>query len=139
MKHAKITPQIAALYFGAWCEIVKAPVNWNKHMPIVGELMEVTGQVCQDLGIWEDFEITLHLRHLNSLTDEQAMECYNIFFGGQVLDLSIGQIYELSSKILIESGKNIHLGTAAIQNHLRSLAFDLDCLIEAGLAKQIEL
>jgi len=138
MKHAKITPQIAALYLGALCEIVKAPVNWNKNMPIVGELMEVTGQVCQDLGIWEDFEITLHLRHLNSLTDAQAMECYNIFYEGQAPEMTIEALYKLSSKTLIAHSTNIHMGFAPIQNYLRSRGFDLDGLIESGLAKETE-
>jgi len=136
MTHTKITPQIAALYLGTWCEVTKAETYWFEK-PTVGDKMLVSGKVISMLTTEKGFEIILRLHSLNSLSDEQAMDCYNIFFEGQTPQMSIGEIYEISSKTLIDSGKNIHLGTAPIQNHLRALGFDLDCLIEAGLAKEI--
>jgi len=138
MTHTKITPQIAALYLGAWCEVTKAETYWFEK-PTVGDKMLVNGKVLSILTTEKGFEIILHLHSLNSLADEQAMECYNIFYEGQAPEMTIEALYTLSSKTLIAHGSNIHLGFAPIQNHLRALGFDLDCLIEAGLAKEIEL
>jgi len=144
MTHTKITPQIAALYLGALCEVAKAEKYWHEYTPkggykmlVTGDKLLVNGNIISLLATSTDFEITLHLRHLNSLTDAQAMECYNIFYEGQAPEMTIEALYTLSSKTLIAHGSNIHLGFAPIQNFLRSRGFDLDCLIEAGLAKQI--
>jgi len=72
MKHTKITPQIAALYLGALCEVVKAETYWFEK-PTVGDKMLVNGKVISMLTTEKGFEIILHLRKAKNATNEQML------------------------------------------------------------------
>jgi len=73
MTHTKITPQIAALYLGAWCEVTKIENGWTDALPKVGDRIVVTGNVISILSAWDDFEIILHLRKAKNAASEDQL------------------------------------------------------------------
>ena len=73
MTHTKITPQIAALYLGAWCEVTKIENGWAGIGWQVGDIMTITGNVISLLAKSTDYEIILHLRKAKNATNEQML------------------------------------------------------------------
>jgi hypothetical protein len=148
----KITPQIAALYLGQKCD-----VRWEINDFDEGAFSE--GDVWHDSRVngshinrlfKVEITLTLYLRPLSSLTEEEAQEIYLIRYDEtwenslsywiteahgefpKCLDTYWGEFVELYQ----EEGK-MRIGDPAIWLYLLGKGFDLLGLIEQGLAKNI--
>jgi len=74
MNIEKITPQIAAMYLGQMCDR-----NW-----LISKIGDWYGPINYNIIYWLDdggLEITPHLRRLDSITEEDAREVYNVESG----------------------------------------------------------
>lgn len=139
MKIEKITPQIAALYIGQMCT-----VDWPSRF------IEET-KITHKALVWPDEDgviITPHLRRLDSMTEEEAREVYQI----ENFEVWNTQMYSQEEplngscldkwwNILLEDiyikQSDFRIGTPAVWLYLLSKGFDLFDLIPAGLAKEV--
>ena len=143
MKIEKITPQIAALYLGAKCDL-----EWMYTDTVEDSFQK--GDVWQDskIGVAHvsriehgEISITPHLRRLESITEEEAREVYEVKYCTpcQFSDdySAIDMFWEREVGNYDEQG-SILIGTPAVWLYLLSKGFDLFGLIESGLAKEIK-
>lgn len=136
----EVTPQIAALYLGQKCD-----VEWLIDYKSCGIQKGVvwTDIVFEDFMLkWiaqKDVKIIPYLRRLSSITDEEALDLYNIKFGESVVrnwpsalhwwhDLNGDELWVMEAQI----------GNPRIWLYLLSKGFDLFGLIDAGLAKEVQ-
>ncbi len=151
MKITKITPQIAALYLGAKCDL-----EWL-YTDTIDDLF-MSGDVWRDIDIRptsvqllidEQARITPHLRRLDSITEEEAREIYEISKGEPFEarmewmdeddeDRSALRGYWNNTDEWYTDEKNMEIGRPRVWLYLLSKHFDLFGLIEAGLAKEIK-
>ena len=134
-KIEKITPQIAALYLGAKCDVEwLAPYNDD-----VWEAMEIDHSVIEKLSI-SHISITPHLRRMDSITEEEAREVFAIANGYEADKNSFTSCLSWLARenALDYSNKEIEIGNPQVWLYLLSKGFDLFGLIEAGLAKEIK-
>lgn len=136
----EVTPQIAALYLGERCDI-----EW---MQPDYDLYTQTGDVWTDLTIEQikvDFvssgcaKIVPYLRRLSSITDEEALDLYNIKFGESVVrnwPSALHWWHDLNGDELWV--REAQIGNPRIWLYLLSKGFDLFGLIDAGLAKEVQ-
>jgi hypothetical protein len=143
MKIDKITPQIAALYLGQKCELRSYPASWDfeeikwdgfHHVSYKGC---ISPETLRYLTFYSEFEVTPHLRRLESLTEEEAGEIHVIGFGRPYAG-----IIPCKEWIHVDwSGQSCFLqdaiGTPAALLYLLSKGFDLFGLIDSGLAKEM--
>lgn len=114
MKIEKISPQIAALYLGAKCDLEwAAPYNDEAWKAI-----EIDHSVIEKLSI-AHISITPHLRRLESITEDEAGDIIKLY---NSRDAKIGDA----------------IGSPTTWLYLLSKHFDLLGLIEIGLAKEIK-
>lgn len=139
MKIDKITPQIAALYLGRMSEM-----KLERHPVYTGPIS--IGWI----GLLErdKVQITPRLRRLESITEEEAREVYDIKYGEPWEDYEsedessypvtcLGSFWTSDIEIDIEEGKEA-IGIPSVWLYLLSKGFDLFGLIDAGLAKEIK-
>ena len=143
-KIEKITPQIAALYLGAKCD-----VDWfAPYKDDVWEAIEIDHSVIEKLSI-AHISITPHLRRLDSITEEEAREVYEISRGEpwearmewmdeDDEDRTALRYYWNNTDEWYTDEKNMEIGRPLAWLYLLSKGFDLFGLIEAGLAKEIK-
>jgi len=122
MKHNTITPNIISLYLGQKCtydsDVLTEPIE-----------TEINARVLSDM---EDgfASITPHLRRLESMTEDEAREVYEIAHGEAWENWKeYIEMYSPEGSLLI--------GFPAVWLKLLGLGFDLFGLIDAGLAKEI--
>ena len=131
MKIEKITPQIAALYLGQKCDISPQP-----GLEVLTDMFddEITAF---NLGHLKpgNITITLHLRRLESITEEEATEVYRLAGWNTKIECRNDFIHGIDN-IDIDSIDQI-IGHPAVWLYLLSRGFDLFGLIDAGLAKEI--
>ena len=150
-KIEKITPQTAALYLGAKCD-----VEWLYTDTINGAFEK--GDVFHDSKISAahasgiergEIAITPHLRRLDSITEEEAREIYKISKGEpwearmewmdeDDEDRSALRNYWNNTDEWYTDEKNMEIGRPRVWLYLLSKGFDLFGLIESGLAKEIK-
>jgi len=129
MKIEKITPQIAALYIGQKATRLKNRWDFTLEGVVGGGAYCVDGYVCPI------HNIELYLRRLESMTEEEAREVYEIeyeiAFDPKNYDSAIPFVVRGSNP----SKSYPHYPQGFL--HLLSKGFDLFGLIDAGLAKEI--
>jgi len=141
MKIETLTQQIAAMYLGQKCDI-----KWLYTDTLDGAFK--VGDVWFDSKIHgahivrlerEEVQITLHLRRLDSLTEAEARELYEVYYGIEYVGTKWTALEWFSLHIEPASATVLkdHIGSPAAWLHLLSLGFDLFGLIDAGLAKEI--
>mgnify|MGYP003527802356 CR=1 FL=1 len=155
MKIETLTPQILALYLGQKCEF---PSNGDIQYGFIGSVNNA-GFLTVNWGLIESgkracHEVTPHLRRLESLTEAEARELYEISRGEKWdyeynsyaanRDRGDGEMWSCienwwmgNYEMFAENG-NWLVGDPNVWLHLLSLGFDLFNLIDAGLAKEIE-
>ena len=150
MKNEKLTDQICALYFG--CD---ATITWL----VEGAYFEKGEQWVAPINLknidWlrlKNCEITPHLRRLDSLNEQEALELFKISRGEEwdyeynsslaSKDRGMGKIWSClenwwmgNYEMFAENG-NWLVGDPNVWLYLLSKGFDLFGLIEAGLAKE---
>ena len=136
MKVDKITPQIAALYLGQKWEVSKQPIFWDRD-DLSTIPATITGTVVSYLGLYSAFEITPHLRRLESITEEEAIHIHDLVIG-----FPYAGIIPCKEWICLAwSGESSFyqdaIGYPAAWLYLLSKGFDLFGLIDSGLAKEI--
>lgn len=136
----KITPQIAALYLGQKCT-----ATWiaNYKPWVVGDAYD-TDINHERIGLLEDEYILIepHLRRLESITEDEARELFEISNGykpDKNKFVSCLDWWNMRNVIDDYSNKEIEIGNPAAWLYLLSKGFDLFGLIDAGLAKEINL
>lgn len=149
-KIEKITPQIAALYLGAKCD-----VEWLATQ--VFSLIEA-GEIWSDSQVDSVnlyrlgdglIKLTPHLRRLDSITEQEAREIYQISNGEPWKlreewmdeddeDRSALRNYWNNTDEWYTDEKNMEIGRPQVWLYLLSKGFDLFGLIEQGLAKEIK-
>ena len=133
MKIETLTPQIAALYAGQKATRLKN--RWDFTIEgVVG-----SGAYCVDGYVCPVHNIVLHLRPLSSLTEAEARELYEVYYGIEYIGTKWTALEWFSLNIEPASATVLkdHIGSPAAWLHLLSLGFDLFGLIDAGLAKEI--
>lgn len=139
MKIEKITPQIAALYLGQKCALSKAP-SFQKYSLSpefrVGEIRPLTTRVLNGLESG-DYEFTLYLRSLDSITEDEAIHIHDLVFGFQYA----GVLPCKEWICLAWSGESSFYqdarGYPIAWLYLLSKGIDLFGLIDSGLAKKL--
>lgn len=126
MKLDKITPQIAALYLGQKCE--------KKDYGVCFFLADVNlWHVTDGDRIIANFEnITLHLRRLDSITEDEARELYEMEHDKQFSS----DTYK-SAKAFLQRDDEMNYFRPTTMLYLLGKGFDLFGLIDAGLAKDV--
>lgn len=145
MKVEKITPQIAALYLGQtadlyWCnsldvmELERTGVLTSIHPS--SKLTNPLGFDCNGQLLWYRLtEVKLHLRRIESITEEEARELLGIFHGrpfrdgDSLFDLNHGE-----STAMMDI-----LGFPPAWLYLLGKGIDLFGLIDSGLAKDVNV
>lgn len=134
MKIEKITPAIAALYLGQKCDAVWVTGSLKGHK-VKGDNQGITptmvSLMCPD-QIANQLEITPHLRRLESMTEAEAREVYEIEHGKEFKSDTY-----ISAKVFMVRGGELDYFTPQGFLHLLSKGFDLFGLIDSGLAKEI--
>jgi len=148
-KIEKITPQIAALYLGAKCEYPDH--EGNKTIAtltgVASDGLETTYKrkkngVCGDIIGWEQKSeyqkcfagvVKLHLRRLETITEQEAREVYK---AAQGVTSSWPSALTWWNNPTGNDYRNseIEIGTPAVWLYLLGKGFDLFGLIDAGLA-----
>lgn len=144
MKIEAITPQIIALYIGQKCDFEREGKTATGNILGVfsSGVVRVT-LVSESIGNEVEYntrtfeQITPHLRSLDSLTEAEARELYEIETG----ETWISAIYCYDEwwnhgGVAHEETYQFLIGSPKTWLHLLSLGFDLFGLIEAGLAKE---
>jgi len=155
MKVEKITPQIAALYLGQtadlyWCnsldvmEFERTGVLTSIHPS--SKLTNPLGFDCNGQLLWYRLtEVKLHLRRIESITEEEAREIYFIKTGRNWIDVyadtvSVDSCLDYYLNALdyddIDAIQRL-IGEPAVWLYLLGKGFDLFGLIDAGLAKDV--
>ena len=135
MKIEKITPQIAALYLEQKCD-----VTWNYTDTIDGAFSK--GDVWHDSPIHashirsleaKEISIILHLRSIESITEQEARDLYKANTGETWEEICEGGclVYWFNQECRDVTG------IPAVWLKLLEMGFDLFGLIESGLAKEI--
>lgn len=139
MKIETLTPQILALYLGQKCEF---PSNGDIQYGFIGSVNNA-GFLTVNWGLIESgkracHEVTPHLRRLESLTEAEARELYEVYYGIVYVGTKWAALEWFSLHIEPASATVLkdHIGSPAAWLHLLSLGFDLFGLIDAGLAKE---
>lgn len=147
MKIETLTPQILALYLGQKCEF---PSNGDIQYGFIGSVNNA-GFLTVNWGLIESgkracHEVTPHLRRLESLTEAEARELYEIKYGeawgvdferlGMEVESCLERFWKEDIELYAPEGKLL-IGSPAVWLYLLSLGFDLFGLIDAGLAKEI--
>lgn len=131
----KITPQISALYLGQKCESTNGASFCIASVSLWG--------VTDGDRFHAPFEgLTLHLRRLESLTEEEARELYKLATGMVWTKRSSGScLFNWVFAQKKDSMQSLYhcIGIPAAWLYLLSKGFDLFGLIDAGLAKEITL
>jgi len=142
-KIEKITPQIAALYLGAKCDL-----EWL-YTDTIDDLF-MSGDVWRDIDIRptsvqllidDQARITPHLRRMESITEAEALEIYQIATGMVWTKRSAGSCLSIWWLFCCEEEmQNMYhcIGIPQVWLYLLSKGVDLFGLIEAGLAKEIK-
>lgn len=143
----KITPQIAALYLGQKCEPTGKDSIFLAAYYGDGSLVPIIPNFVQEIAN-DRCEVILHLRRLESITEEEARELYKIenheawntqkysqgeHLNGSCLDKWWNTLLE---DVYIQNSA-FSIGNPAVWLYLLSKGFDLFGLINAGLAKEI--
>jgi hypothetical protein len=139
MKIETLTPKIAALHLGQQCNVI-----YNAQ--IIGPSIR---KIDCDVIHWLEsgsIEILPHLRRMDSLTEAEARELYEIKYGeawgvdferlGMEVESCLERFWKEDIELYAPEGKLL-IGSPAVWLHLLSLGFDLFGLIDAGLAKEI--
>lgn len=138
MNIKEITPHIAAMYLGQKCDI---EFRYNDpgdvfHIGDVWHDSRINGSHVTSLE-YNEIYIILHLRRLESITNEEArelhVECYGYEFAGLVS--CIEWLYQYSEELQYTRIREL-IGFPPGLLHLLSKGFDLFGLIDAGLAKE---
>lgn len=161
----KITPQIAAFYLGAKCEY--SDNEGTKTFAILSGVssdgIETTFKrkkngVCGDIIPWSQRTprqkcfagvLVLHLRRLESITEEEAREIYQIsksepwearmeWMEEDDEDRSALRYYWNNTDEWYTDEKNMEIGRPLVWIWLLGKRFDLFGLIDSGLAKEIK-
>lgn len=141
MKIEKITPQIAALYFGQKCDVKWLYTDTIDDAFKIGDIWshsEIHGAHITRLTR-EEISIIPHLRRLESITEDEARELYEIFH-----DVPWEKSYECKRYWEFDDGFSMPttmkfcVGVPAAWIYLLSKGFDLFGLIDSGLAKEIK-
>lgn len=133
----KITPQIAALYLGQKCEPTGKDSIFLAAYYGDGSLVPIIPNFVQEIAN-DRCEVILHLRRLESITEEEARELYHVSEGVEWgLDSSCLINYWLDYEEDYYQGSDRNIGNPAAWIYLLSKGFDLFGLIDAGLAKEI--
>lgn len=146
MNIKKITPQIVAMYLGRKCEF---PSNGDIQYGWVGSVNSMDF-LTVNWGLMESgkrsfHEVTLHLRSLESITEEEARELYEIA-NGEKWDTSLDHVFAAPSALgdwwnnfseYYEDYDAPIMQFPFVFLSLLSKGFDLFGLIDAGLAKEI--
>ena len=129
MKIEKITPQIAALYLGQKCDID----SHNNQGFFRGNIYPM------DIAMLASGNATIvpHLRRLESLTEEEALELFDVYFGrkfnaGTSPNNSALDWFHVSFRRFEDKYP------PAVWLKLLEWGIDLFGLIDAGLAKEVE-
>ena len=150
----KITPQIAALYLGQKCEYpgTEGRKIFATLTGVGADGIETTynrkkNGVCGDIIGWEQKSssqkcfagvVVLHLRRLESMTEDEARELYHVSEDVKWgLDSSCLINYWLDYEEDYYQGSDRNIGNPSAWLYLLSKGFDLFGLINAGLAKEI--
>ena len=143
MKIKKITPQIAALYLGQKC--VSTFIT-NIGVWKVGDIFngKVTGETIAALYN-DEILVELHLRRLDSITEDEARDIYKIRGGisWEVAYGALGNGYDCLNNFWLDDTEcykeesELSIGKPAAWLYLLSKGFDLFNLIDSGLAKEI--
>jgi hypothetical protein len=126
----KITPQIAALYLGQKCENTSGSIYTVSNTDIYS--------FADGTESWR--KLTLHLRRLESITEEEARELYTLATGMVWTKRSSGScLFNWIFAQRKDSMQSLYhcIGIPAVWIYLLSKGFDLFGLIDAGLAKEI--
>lgn len=135
----KITPQIAALYIGQKCD-----VHWDTDDEYEGAFKKgdiwydsrVHGSHINRLGNGE-FAITLYLRPLGSITEEECREIYQLTGSAWGETGSCKDFWWESFEEENLQNKNHYIGDPEVWLYLLKKGFDLFKLIPKGFAKEI--
>lgn len=131
---------MAALYVGQMCDskwVTGPQAGLHRKASIIDStclgLMETR-------SITHRIEITPHLRRLDSLTESEARELYEAFYGIKFIATKWTALEWFSKHIEPASATVLKdlIGAPAVWLYLLSKGFDLFGLIEAGWAKEIE-
>lgn len=139
MKIDKITPQIAALYFGQKCE--------TEYGTGVVDGVFKNGKICvqheESISILLPENATLLLRRLESITEEEAREVF-VLINGRSWALNAAEysckdnwLNGISANKIMTCRDEI-LGYPLVWLYLLEKGFDLLDLIGKGLAKKIQ-
>lgn len=133
MKHEKITPQIAAMYLGQKFDIVKASPHWDKDD--IHPISKTVGpSTIQLLTSYPELEIVLHLRSLESLTEAEAKEVYELFYKTGFPD----NYPKTAVGFFVARFEDNEEYPPTVFLYLLSKGFDLFQMIPNGLAKAIK-
>lgn len=140
----KITPQIAALYLGQKCEPTGKDSIFLAAYYGDGSLVPIIPNFVQEIAN-DRCEVILHLRRLESITEDEARELYKVRYleGWCVNDSkdvypALDCFWENHSELFTPE-KVFLVGHPPTWLYLLSKGFDLFGLIDAGLAKEIEI
>lgn len=148
----EITPQIAGLYLGGKCEITSVPSWYSRTVNQdhrVGAIVPLTTLLLGSIERSEtDLTFVLCLRPLESLTESEARELYEIRQGekwefrpewldDEEPDLSCLRDWWNGLDEYFVDGSVYMLGSPQVWLKLLSWGFDLFGLIQAGLAKEV--
>ena len=153
MKIETLTPQILALYIGQKCDFEREGKTvtgniWGVFSSGIVRLTSVIESIGNEIEYnTRTFEqITPHLCRLDSLTEAEARELYEIKYGeawgvdferlGMEVESCLERFWKEDIELYAPEGKLL-IGSPAVWLHLLSLGFDLFGLIDAGLAKEI--
>lgn len=141
MKIEKITPQIAALYLGHKCELELLYTDTINDVFAKGDKWD--SRIDSNIHLLGDggVKITPHLRRLESLTEDEAREICEIFYGKQL----VKKTGWLHLDFLFQSVEGVPgpvigslIGSPSVWLKLLEWGIDLFGLIDSGLAKEIK-
>jgi len=146
-----VTEQLLASYWGATCttKMASHKPDGSKNLVVCDYLPYTVRSGLFDMikgGMIED--VTLHLRPLESLTEDEYRELYKIFMKKEFNPRQYDWIEqdELARDFFTEEDYFDYMETSYMRlilysipcvNYLRSIFIDVDKLIEQGLAKSI--
>ena len=145
----KITPQIAALYLGAKCDAFgPKAVEITEYYSKGEDYLRVFPNFIQEIANGR-CDVILHLRRMDSITEQEAREIYEISKGDpwetrmewmdeDDEDRSALRNYWNNTDEWYTDEKNMEIGRPRVWLYLLSKGFDLFSLIESGLAKEIK-
>ncbi len=145
MKIETLTPQIAAMYLGQKCDAVWVTGSLKGHIVKTGDNQGITPTMVSLMypdQIANQLEIAPHLRRLESMTESEARELYEIAHGEAWTysphdsEPCLSGWWEKTVMGTLRQS-TFSIGSPAVWLYLLSKGFDLLGLIDAGLAKEI--